>query len=172
MRRADTFLSDTEAPTLHLHLTRTSNGVAYNVVRDYDSVHLFCGDRVQVRLFLRGYGAALAHPALIDLAETLDDETAGNDTLLDMAVAVTDCLMPTGGVRSRMHIQGGANSTNCGKEIGVSVRRESVVAPASISRYDNQCPHCIEVERARERTEGNEVPEDTPSLDPPWWEAR
>ena len=57
---ADTFLTDTEASSFGLYLTKTPNGMAYNVVRDADNETLFWGDRAQVRLFLRGYAAAQA----------------------------------------------------------------------------------------------------------------
>ena len=57
---ADTFLSDTEAPSLGLYLVRVPSGIAYEVKRASDDEFLFCGNRVQVRLFLRGYAAAQA----------------------------------------------------------------------------------------------------------------
>ena len=67
---ADTFLSDTEAPSLGLYLVKTPNGIAYQVKRAADDEYLFTGDRGQVRLFLRGYAAALAHPAITHLGKT------------------------------------------------------------------------------------------------------
>ena len=61
---ADTFLSDTEAPSLGLYLVRVPSGIAYEVKRPDDGVYhsvntgvdetLFCGSRAQVKLFLRG----------------------------------------------------------------------------------------------------------------------
>ena len=87
---ADTFLSDTEAPSLGLYLVKTPSGIAYEVKRADDDEYLFCGNRAQVRLFLRGYAAALAHPALTHLGDVIDDQDAGNDKLLDAAIDVTD----------------------------------------------------------------------------------
>ena len=57
---ADTFLSDTEAPSLGLYLVRVPSGIAYQVKRAADDEYLFSGTRSQVKLFLRGYAAAQA----------------------------------------------------------------------------------------------------------------
>ena len=59
---ADTFLSDTEATSLGLYLGKLQGQVlpTYAVYRNHDHERLFVGDRVQVRLFLRGYAAAQA----------------------------------------------------------------------------------------------------------------
>ena len=93
---ADLFLSDTQAPSLGLYLTKTSNGIAYSVVREIDGEHLFTGGRGQVRLFLRGYEIALGHPALVALNKAIDDEEAGNGRVLDCAIKVAN--IPAGGV--------------------------------------------------------------------------
>ena len=71
MTVVDTFLSDTEAPSLGLYLVRVPSGIAYEVKREAGdhSVNtgvdetLFCGSRAQVKLFLRGYAAAQAPAA-------------------------------------------------------------------------------------------------------------
>ena len=91
----DPYIAGSQAPAFGLHLTKTSNGIAYEVRRDDEADALFIGDRVQVSVWLRGYGAALAHPAIADLADTISDEDAGNDVLLDMAIRVAD--LPPGG---------------------------------------------------------------------------
>ena len=58
---ADTFLSDTEAESLGLYLGRVPAPTpTYRVYRTAADDLLFIGDRVQVRLFLRGYAAAQA----------------------------------------------------------------------------------------------------------------
>lgn len=85
---ADTFLSDTEAPSLGLYLVKTPNGIAYEVKRADDDEYLFTGDRGQVRLFLRGYAAALAHPAITHLQDVLDDEHTSTTDTFDAAMDV------------------------------------------------------------------------------------
>ena len=93
---ADSYIANSPAPTFGLHLTRTANGMAYNVMRDDEPAPLFSGTRRDVSVWLRGYGAALAHPAIVDLAVVVNDEDAGNDVLLDMAIRVAE--LPPGGV--------------------------------------------------------------------------
>lgn len=93
---ADTYIADSQAPAFGLHLTKTANGMAYNVMRDAEPEPLFSGTRRDVSVWLRGYGAALAHPAIVDLADTINDEDAGNDVLLDMAIRVAE--LPPGGL--------------------------------------------------------------------------
>ena len=96
----DTFLSDTEAPSLGLYLVRVPSGIAYEVKRSDDGVYhsvntgvdetLFCGSKAQVKLFLRGYAAALDHPAIKALSDAIDDEEAGNGRILDTAIEVAN----------------------------------------------------------------------------------
>ena len=74
---ADTFLSDTEAPSLGLYLVRVPSGIAYEVKRAADDEFLFTGTRSQVKLFLRGYAAALDHPAIKALNDAINDEGCG-----------------------------------------------------------------------------------------------
>ena len=75
---ADTFLSDTEAPSLGLYLVKTPNGIAYEVKRASDDEFLFCGDRAQVRLFLRGYAAAQGQePRLLVLWRDVEPQVSG-----------------------------------------------------------------------------------------------
>ena len=92
----DPYIAGSQAPAFGLHLTKTSNGIAYEVRRDDEPEALFIGDRAGVSVWRRGYGAALAHPAIVDLADAINDEDAGNDVLLDMAMRVAD--LPPGGV--------------------------------------------------------------------------
>ena len=91
----DRFIADTPAPSFGLYLVPVPSGIAYEVRRAADDEHLFTGDRVQVRLFLRGYGAALGHPALRDLADAIADEDTGNGRILDVATAVA-AVVPGG----------------------------------------------------------------------------
>ena len=59
---ADTFLSDTEADVARLVPRRAAKGKCTDLrgIAPHDDERLFVGDRVQVRLFLRGYAAAQA----------------------------------------------------------------------------------------------------------------
>lgn len=86
----DPYIAGSQAPAFGLHLTKTSNGIAYEVRRDDEPEALFIGDRVQVGVWLRGYGAALAHPALTHLNDVIDDEDAGNGRVLDAAIEVAN----------------------------------------------------------------------------------
>ena len=74
---ADTFLSDTEAPSLGLYLVKTPSGIAYEVKRADDDEYLFCGNRAQVRLFLRGYAAALGKASLLVLHGDVEPQVLG-----------------------------------------------------------------------------------------------
>ena len=57
----DQYIADSQAPHLGLYLTpQAGKPKHYHVMRRSDGLDLFAGDRVQVRLFLRGYGAAQA----------------------------------------------------------------------------------------------------------------
>lgn len=95
MPSTDSFIANSPAPAFGLHLTRTANGMAYEVRSEGEAGALFIGARAQVSVWLRGYGAALAHPAIVDLAAVLNDEEAGNDALRDMAVRAAE--LPPGG---------------------------------------------------------------------------
>jgi hypothetical protein len=91
---ADGFLTDTQAPSLSLYLTKTSNGLAYNVVREADDeCLLIAAKRPQVTAFLRGYEAALSHPSIAALNDAIDD--AGNERILDCAIKVAN-IRPRG----------------------------------------------------------------------------
>lgn len=90
---ADRFIANSQAPAFGLHLTRTANGMAYSVMRGDDC--LYTGACRDVSVWLRGYGAALAHAAIVALAGVVRDEDAGNDRLLDAAVEVAE-LAPVG----------------------------------------------------------------------------
>ena len=87
---ADTFLSDTEAPSLGLYLTKTANGMAYEVRRTADDKYLLHGDRVQVRSFLRGYAAALDHPAIRHITNMVNDEDSTTTDILEAAIDVAN----------------------------------------------------------------------------------
>ena len=93
MAAPDSFIANSQAPAFGLYLTSTANGMAYSVMRDGDC--LFTGARRDVSVWLRGYGAALVHPAIVALADAVNDEDAGNDRLLDAAVEVAE--LPPGG---------------------------------------------------------------------------
>ena len=57
----DQYIADSQAPHLGLYLTaQAGKPKHYHVMRRSDGLDLFAGDRVQVRLFLRGYEAAQA----------------------------------------------------------------------------------------------------------------
>ena len=74
----DTFLSDTEAPSLGLYLVAVPSGIAYEVKRASDDEFLFCGSRTQVRLFLRGYAAARGQePRLLVLWRDVEPQVLG-----------------------------------------------------------------------------------------------
>jgi hypothetical protein len=90
---ADSFIANSQAPSFGLHLTSTANGMAYRVMRDHEC--LFTGARRDVSVWLRGYGAALAHPELAALNDAINDEEAGNGRVLDCAIAVAN--LPPGG---------------------------------------------------------------------------
>ena len=93
----DKFPGDTEAPSLGLEIKPIhAPGRQYAVLRTCGDETLLEGDRVQVRLFLRGYAAAMGHPVLTALADAIDDEDAGNARILDMACAAA-ALVPGGG---------------------------------------------------------------------------
>ena len=102
------FLSDTEAPSLGLYLTK--DGDTYEVVRDdaglvdragtmrfcVDPTVLFSAtDTSSVRAFLRGYAAACQHPALVELVNTIDAD-ADIAELSAVAEAAAQ-LVPGGG---------------------------------------------------------------------------
>ena len=94
MAATDSFIQNSQAPAFGLYLTSTAGGMAYSVMRDDDC--LFTGARRDVSVWLRGYGTALAHPALAALNEAIDDEEASNGRVLDCAIEVAN--LPPGGV--------------------------------------------------------------------------
>ncbi|MCY4442161.1 MAG: hypothetical protein OXE53_18380 [Deltaproteobacteria bacterium] len=93
--RIDRFIADSQAPALGLYLTRTANGIAYDVCRAETGERVFCGNRFQVSLWLRGYAANVATmpprplvEAIEHLDGVLDDDAAGNGKVLDAAIEV------------------------------------------------------------------------------------
>ena len=99
--RPDVFLHDTEAASLDLYLeparaARNPDERTYRVKRH--GIKLFEGDRVQVRVWLRGYAAAMAHPAIEELSNQIQEITNRVDcaTLLHHALQVAD--LPAGSV--------------------------------------------------------------------------
>ena len=93
---SDTYIADSQAPALGLYLKLCyPNDRAYDVYRAADDECLLvAGNRVQVTAFLRGYEAALKHPALVALSETLANPAEGNAELLDAAQAVDELPHP------------------------------------------------------------------------------
>ena len=96
----DPFIENSQAPALGLYLvhagTHAMHGPLYDVRRAEDERVLFTGIPAAVGPWLRGYAAALGHPALEALNHVVTDEDAGNDKLLDAAQAVAD--LPPGGI--------------------------------------------------------------------------
>ena len=176
----DRFLSDTEAESLGLYLgrIRTPAGEAptYSVYRNYDHEKVFAGTRVAVRTFLRGYHAAMTHPALKALDEVLAT-TDGCCDAMDAASAVVDALLPGGeSMRQRkpFHIleDDAGQFTNCGIE--TEDGELNITDPAcrkAKAAGGDVCLRCLNIEHERAKAEGL-VAEDSPALDPPWWEAR
>ena len=176
----DKFLGDTETGSLGLYLGRmwASEGEAptYSVYRNYDHKPVFIGERAHVRLFLTGYKVAVTHPALKALDEVLTT-TDGCCDAMDAASSVVDALLPGGeSARQRkpFHIleDDAAQFTNCGLEIEDG--KLNITDPAckkAKAAGGDVCLRCLNIEHERAKAEGLST-EDSPALDPPWWEAR